>query len=214
MAVPEVVILRLPLYMRALSRLVEEKVEVVSSQELGNRLQLTPAQIRKDLSYFGRFGKQGKGYNVRRLLVELKRILQLDREWSMALMGVGRLGRAILNYGGFSPQGFKIIAAFDTDPAQVGKKAGNLTVQDISELGTTIASRGISIGIVAVPPAQAQKIINILAENGIRAILNYVPVALRVPKDVRMREIDPVIALQSMTFYLKSPNKKDATSLK
>lgn len=125
----------------------------------------------------------------------------------MALIGVGRLGRAILNYRGFSPQGFKIVAAFDTDPAQVEKKVGNLVVQDISELGETIAAKGISIGIVAVPPAQAQKIIDLLAAHGIRAILDYAPVATRVPKDVRLREVDPVVALQSMTYYLKSPRK-------
>ena len=111
--VPEVVVLRLPLYVRALSQLRDSGTDVVSSQQLGSLLQMTPAQIRKDLSYFGRFGKQGRGYNVRFLLHELREILGLDREWRACLIGVGRLGHAIINYPGFSPEGFKIVAAFD-----------------------------------------------------------------------------------------------------
>lgn len=202
-SIPEVVILRLPLYLRALNLCSDEGLEIVSSRELGVKLQLTPAQIRKDLSYFGKFGKQGKGYNVKRLAGELRRILKLDREWAMALVGVGRLGRAILNYGHFSTEGFSIIAAFDTDPAQVGKKVSGLTVQNISELRPTLADRGISIGIVAVPPGEAQNMINLLVACGIQAVLNYAPIVARVPKGVRLRDIDPVTALRSVTYYLR-----------
>jgi len=119
--IPQVVILRLPSYYRVLALLEEENTEIVSSKELGARLQMTPAQIRKDLSYFGKFGKQGKGYNVSQLLGELRQILGLDREWSVALIGVGRLGRALLDYGELTPRGFKIVAAFDIDPQQIGK---------------------------------------------------------------------------------------------
>src|SRR5713226_7700609 len=120
--IPEVVVERLPIYARALQQLADQGRELVSSQELGTQLGVTPAQIRKDLSYFGRFGKQGRGYNVRKLLEELRQILGLERQWDLALVGVGRLGRAILSYGGFYPQGFRIVEAFDSDPKAVGSK--------------------------------------------------------------------------------------------
>lgn len=202
--IPQVVILRLPSYYRVLALLEEENTETVSSKELGARLQMTPAQIRKDLSYFGKFGKQGKGYNVSQLLGELRQILGLDREWSVALIGVGRLGRALLDYGELTPRGFKIVAAFDIDPQQIGKKVGGVAIQDIAELTNTVKNRGINIGIVTAPPSQAQQAIDCLVECGIKAILNYAPVAAQVPKDVQLREIDPVLTLQTMTYHLKS----------
>lgn len=205
--VPEVVVMRLPLYLRALT-LLEEKQDIISSQQLGERLQLTPAQIRKDLSYFGKFGKQGRGYNVKTLLRELRAILALDREWNMALVGIGRLGRAILDYARFGRSGFKIVAAFDADPALVGKRVAGLVIKDMSELTVTIASQQIGIGIVAVPASQAQPVIDALVNAGVKAILNYAPVAARVPAGVRLRDIDPVVAAQSMTFYLKQNSSK------
>ena len=113
--VPEVVVLRLPIYARVLNQLMEDGIDVISSQQLGDLLQITPAQIRKDLSYFGRFGKQGRGYNITFLLDELRQILGINRGWRACLIGVGRLGRAIINYPGFSPEGFEIVAAFDSD---------------------------------------------------------------------------------------------------
>ena len=127
--IPDVVIDRLPVYARALAALERNGREVVSSQELGTQLGVTPAQIRKDLSYFGRFGKQGRGYNVRRLLEELRQILGLDREWTMVVVGVGQLGRAVLSYGGFAPQGFRIVEAFDADPRVVGQHIDDLVVK-------------------------------------------------------------------------------------
>lgn len=201
--VPEVVVLRLPMYVRALTQLLVDGTDVVSSQQLGSRLQMTPAQIRKDLSYFGRFGKQGRGYNVRFLLKELRQILGLDQQWSTCLVGVGRLGRAIINYPGFTPESFNVVAAFDNDPAQVGSPIGNLQVQPMSELSRTVVDRAISIGIVAVPAAQAQLVIDLLIENRVQGILNYAPIAPQVPMGIVVRNIDPVLSLQSMTFYLR-----------
>ncbi|MCI0770252.1 MAG: redox-sensing transcriptional repressor Rex [Chloroflexi bacterium] len=201
--VPEVVVLRLPLYVRALSQLRDGGTDVVSSQQLGSLLQMTPAQIRKDLSYFGRFGKQGRGYNVRFLLRELREILGLDREWRACLIGVGRLGQAIINYPGFSPEGFKIVAAFDGDPKQVGTQIGGFTVRPMSDLAETVKEMKISIGIVAVPASEAQGVIENLIENNVKGILNYAPVAPQVPMNTVIRNIDPVLSLQSMTFYLR-----------
>ena len=204
MEIPPVVIDRLPLYTRALSALEAEGREVVSSQELGTRLGVTPAQIRKDLSYFGRFGKQGRGYNVRKLLDELQRILGLDRQWRMALVGVGKLGRAILGYEGFAPQGFRIVQAFDTDPKRVGEQLNGLTVKSADGLESVLSANPVDVGIVAVPAEIAQSVINTLVKCGVRAILNYAPIAAQVPRGVHLKRIEPVLALQSMTYYLKN----------
>ncbi len=201
--VPEVVVLRLPLYVRALTQLQREGSSVVSSQQLGERLQMTPAQIRKDLSYFGKFGKQGRGYGIQFLLDKLRDILGLNREWRACLIGVGRLGRAIINYTGFAPEGFTIVAAFDSSDDQAGTYVRDLEVHSMSDLPNLIDELDVSVGIVAVPAPQAQTVIDSLVLNGIKGILNYAPVAPYVPKGIVVRNIDPVLSLQSMTFYLK-----------
>ncbi len=200
--VPEVVVTRLPQYVRILSRLLEEGTEVVSSQQLGQKLQVTPAQIRKDLSYFGRFGKQGRGYSVRHLHDQLREILGLNSYWNVAVVGVGRLGRAILSYPGFTPDGFHLVAAFDANLGVVGQSVGELTVNNIDDLETVVTERQISIAIVAVPVMDAQGVIDRLVECGVRAILNYAPTSPQVQEGIRIHNIDPVIALQSMTYYL------------
>ena len=154
MEIPSVVIDRLPLYARALARLDSDGREVVSSQELGTHLNVTPAQIRKDLSYFGRFGKQGRGYNVRKLLEELRRILGLNRQWRIAIVGAGRLGRAIAGYEGFTPQGFRIVEAFDSDPGMIGSTINSLVIRNTESLETVLSDAPVDIGIVAVPQSQ------------------------------------------------------------
>ena len=201
--IPEVVVMRLPQYVRVLGQLSQRGVEVVSSQQLGRQLQMTPAQIRKDLSYFGRFGKQGRGYTVSYLLTELRQILGLDKEWNVGLVGVGRLGRAILSYPGLAPEGFQMVAAFDADPRQVGQVVGGITVQPMHRLQEVVASSDIRIAIVAVPAAHAQEVIDRLVECNVQAILNYAPITPQAPPSVKLRNIDPVLALQSMTFYLR-----------
>jgi len=200
--VPEIVVSRLPQYVRALTSLNDQGVSVVSSQQLGDMIQMTPAQIRKDLSYFGRFGKQGRGYSVKFLLGELRRILGLDRAWKVCLVGVGRLGRAILSYPGFGPEGFDIVAAFDSDPRQVGQMVGGIMVQPMHRMEEVVDEFGIHIAIVAVPVAQVQEVFSQLVGCGVGAIVNYAPTNPQVPHNVRVRNIDPVLALQSMTFYL------------
>ena len=201
--VPEVVVLRLPQYVRALADLLRRNVQVVSSQQLGAQLQMTPAQIRKDLSYFGRFGKQGRGYPVSYLLGELRQVLGLERTWNTCLIGIGRLGRAIISYPGFTPEGFNIVAAFDAASSEVGQSIGTLVVQPFSDLDTTIRERDIRIGIVAVPANHAQEVIDQLVKCNVSAILNYAPISPQVPEGVHVRNIDPILSLQSMTFYLK-----------
>ena len=210
--IPEVVINRLPVYARALALLAMEGREVVSSQELGQELGVTPAQIRKDLSYFGRFGKQGRGYNITHLSGTLRSILGLDREWRMALVGVGRLGQAILGYGGFGPQGFNVVKAYDYDVATIGRREGAIVVEDVANLERSLREAEIDIGIVAVPGQEAQQVIDVLVAGGVRAILNYAPIAVRVPAGVYVRQIDPVLSLQSMTYYLKHADNDARTT--
>ena len=200
--VPDVVVSRLPQYVRTLSQLLAEGVQIANSQQLGEKLQITPAQIRKDLSYFGRFGKQGRGYNVNHLLEELRQILGLTVTWNVAVVGVGRLGRAILNYPGFTPDGFQLVAALDDNPEVVGHDVGGLTVQPVAQLGDVIRRYQVSIAIVAVPIAYTQAVVDRLVECGVKAILNYAPIMPQVPEGVNVRNIDPLLSLQSMTYYL------------
>lgn len=200
--VPEVVVERLPQYVRVLNQLLAEGVEVANSQQLGEQLQITPAQIRKDLSYFGRFGKQGRGYGVRSLLTELKQILGLNLEWNVVVIGVGRLGRAILSYPGFNPDGFHLVAALDNNPALVGQTIEGISVRPVEDMAQVVKDFDINIAIVAVPSRFTQPVIDDLVECGVRAILNYAPYSPQVPDGVRVRNIDPVVALQSMTYYL------------
>ena len=201
--IPEVVISRLPVYYRMLARMLREGRSVVSSQELGDALGATPAQIRKDLSYFGRFGKQGRGYSVQRLTDELRQILGLEQRWRLVLVGAGRLGRAIVSYRGFQPQGFDIVAVYDAAPNVIETPVDGHRVRDVRQLESDLRENPPEIGIVAVPAEHAQSVIDTLVRAGVRAILNYAPLAARVPEGVRLQQIDPVIALQSITYHLK-----------
>ena len=201
--VPEVVIQRLPLYVRVLSQYSSSDRDVISSEQLGEQLQMTPAQIRKDLSYFGRFGKQGRGYDVAMLEAELRGILGLDRTWNAALVGMGRLGRAVVSYPGFAPEGFNIAAAFDANKQIVGQTVADLKILPISRLAETVNKLDIKIGIVTVPIDHAQEVIDELVAAGIKSILNYAPLSPQVPAGVTVRGIDPVLSLQSMTYYIR-----------
>jgi len=202
-AVSEVVIDRLPLYLRMLQFLEKEGKQVTSSQELAKRLGFSSAQIRKDLSYFGEFGKQGTGYNIAFLQKQLRRILHVDQMWDVALIGVGDLGHALANYQGFLEQGFRLVALFDNAPTKIGRTIGSLTVQETTELARVVRERKLEMVILAVPVEAAQKVAEQLVELGVRAILNYAPITLNVPPNVRVYYIDPVIGLQSMAYYLK-----------
>jgi redox-sensing transcriptional repressor len=174
---------------------------------------VTAAQLRKDLACFGRFGRQGQGYDVPQLIDRLRAILGLDREWRLALVGVGRLGQAILGYGGFGPQGFTIVRAFDSDPARIGQILDGLTVEDVANLEQSLLETPVEIGIVAVPAPAAQGVIDLLVASDVHAILNYAPIVSRAPAGVALRQIDPVHELQSMTYYLKQREREVDTSV-
>jgi redox-sensing transcriptional repressor len=203
-AIPDIVIGRLPVYLRALNFLVAEGRQITSSQELGDRLGISSAQIRKDLSHFGEFGKQGTGYDIGFLRQQLSEILKVDRLWDGALVGAGNLGKAIADYGGFVGKGFKITAIFDNDPHKIGQIMGvnRVKVQPVEELAATLQEREIVVGIIATPAEFAQSVARTMSDHGVKAILNYAPITIMVPPGVRVQYIDPVVGLQRMTFYL------------
>jgi redox-sensing transcriptional repressor len=200
--VPDIVIGRLPIYLRALTHLLEEGQEVTSSKEMAERLGISSAQIRKDLSHFGEFGKQGMGYNIAHLRDQIRRILQVDRIWSVAVVGAGDLGHAIVQYGGFEGRGFRVACVFDNNPEKIGLRLGKFEICDVAEMPERLKEMGIAVAIVAVPAGAAQTVVDALVKGGVQAILNYAPITVTVPPEVRMQYIDPVTHLQRMTYYL------------
>lgn len=200
--IPDIVIGRLPIYVRALQRMGQEGRQVTSSQELGERLGISAAQIRKDLSQFGEFGKQGTGYNIQFLSTRLKKILNVDKIWKVAIVGAGDIGRALASYQGFNQRGFQIEMIFDKDISKIGHQVSNFTVQDSASLTEKIATEKIKVAMISVPAAHAQDVADQLVEAGVKAILNYAPVNINVSTDVYVQYIDPVIHLQRMMYYL------------
>lgn len=200
--IPDIVIGRLPVYLRALERLAQRGQDVTSSHELGRSLGISSAQIRKDLSHFGGFGKQGTGYHIDYLIAQLKTVLNVDRVWQVALVGAGDLGRAVANYRGFAERSFHVVCVFDSDPAKLGQQVGSCRVQDFGDAGELIKRLGIRVAMIAVPAASAQAVADRLVGHGVRAILNYAPISLNVADDVHVQHIDPVVHLQHMTYYL------------
>ena len=200
--IPDIVISRLPVYLRALSRMLLAGQSVTSSQELGKRLGISSAQIRKDLSHFGEFGKQGTGYQIKYLVGQLRRILKVEQEWPIALVGAGDLGHAILHYGGFQDRGFQIALVFDSDPAKIGTVLNGYEIFSVARIGELIPERHITLAMVAVPAESAQSVTDELVKAGVKGLLNYAPLNLTVPEDVRVQYIDPVVHLQRMTYYV------------
>lgn len=201
-AIPDIVIGRLPIYLRALQRMAQDGRQVTSSQELGERLGISAAQIRKDLSQFGEFGKQGTGYQIEFLVEQLRQILHVDREWNVAVVGAGDIGSAVARYKGFANRGFCVSMIFDSDPSKVNARVGEFTVQDSAHIVEAIREADIQVAMIAVPAAQAQEVADRLVEAGVKAILNYAPLSLNVPPGVHVQYIDPAIHLQRMTYYL------------
>lgn len=201
--IPDIVIGRLPIYLRELTRLAEDEGKInTSSHELGKRLGISSAQIRKDLSHFGEFGKQGTGYHIKYLIEQLRDILHLTQEWDVVLVGAGYLGHALAHYRGFHRRGFRISWVFDNNPDKIGTQMDGLTVQDVEELEKIVAENSVKIAIIAVSANQAQAITDRLVAVGIRSILSYAPIHLKVPPEVEISYSDPVVQLQRMTYYL------------
>ena len=200
--IPDIVVGRLPVYLRALSFLAAAGQEITSSHELGEKLGISSAQIRKDLSHFGEFGKQGTGYRISHLQDQLRRILKVDHQWEVALIGVGVLGHALARYGGFQDRGFRITLAFDNDPAKIGEKVGDTLIQDVAVLPDVLKQHNTKVALIAVPAELAQAVVEVCVQSGIKAVLNYAPIHLLVPPDVHVQYTDPITHLQRMTYYL------------
>ncbi len=200
--IAEAVITRLSIYNRALGEIGKEGLEIISSDELGNRIGYSAAQIRKDLSCFGEFGEVGKGYFVQDLRDVISHILGVDRKWNVALAGAGHLGSALLAYPGFKQWGFNIVAVFDNDLAKIGKKWESIVIQDISELAKTVKEQDIRIGAIAVPPQVSQEIVDMFTSCGIRAILNFATASITVPEGVKLRNVDLATELECLSYFL------------
>lgn len=200
--IPDIVVSRLPIYLRALQRMAEDGQIVTSSQELSERLGISAAQIRKDLSQFGEFGKQGTGYQIEFLVSKLCEILKVDRVWDVAVVGAGDIGSAVARYQGFADRGFRVAMIFDSDEHKVGTMVGDFTVQSAAQMVETIRQANIQVAMIAVPAARAQSVADELVKAGVKAILNYAPLNINVPEGVHVQHTDPVTHLQRMTYYL------------
>ena len=200
--IPDIIVGRLPIYLRALQRMTAQGKKTTSSQELGEYVGISAAQIRKDISQFGEFGKQGTGYAIAFLTDKLREILKVNRTWDVALVGMGAMGHALARYGGFGERGFRVTLLLDSDPEKIGQRVGDFVIEDSTQLVDRVRNCKIKLAMMAVPATAAQEVADRLVQGGVRAILNYAPTALNVPEQVHVQNIDPSTHLQRMTFYL------------
>jgi|SRR5580658_4841476 redox-sensing transcriptional repressor len=214
--IPNPAVHRLSLYLRQLESFKRKQRRTISSKQLGESLNLTDAQVRKDLAYFGQFGHPGIGYRVEDLIGQVRRILGTDKTWDVLLIGAGNLGRALLAYNGFDAKGFRLVAVFDADPSKVGKRQGPFagkpgadagakrffTIQPLSELKSTIEKLGIRLAILAVPADSAQEVADQCVEAGIRGLLNFAPVSLNLPAEIAIKAVDLAVQLEQLSFQV------------
>jgi redox-sensing transcriptional repressor len=200
--IPDIIIGRLPIYLRALQRLTEKGVHNTSSQELGEMIGISAAQIRKDISQFGEFGKQGMGYSIPFLIERLQTIMKVNRVWDVIVVGMGDIGHALARYNGFVNRGFKVTMLFDNNPNKIGQKVNDLEIYSMDAMVEKIKQDKVKVAMLTVPASAAQDVAEQLVKAGVKAILNYAPIHLNVPKDVRVQHIDPATHLQRMTYYL------------
>jgi redox-sensing transcriptional repressor len=199
--IPEATVARLPVYLRSLLELASDRVATISSERLAEMAGVNAAKVRKDLSYLGSYGTRGVGYDVEYLLFQMSRELGLTHDWPVVIVGVGNLGQALANYGGFGDRGFPVAALVDADASKVGRRVGDLTVHHIDELPALVRDLGIAIGIVATPAEVAQEVADRLVAAGVRSILNFAPAVVTVPKDASLRKVDLAVELQILSFY-------------
>lgn len=200
--IPDIIIGRLPIYLRALQRLAEQGIHNTSSQELGDMIGISAAQIRKDISQFGEFGKQGTGYSIPFLIERLQAIMKVNRVWDVIVVGMGDIGHALARYNGFVNRGFNVTMLFDNDPSKIGQKVNNLEIYSLGTMVEKVKQNKIKVAMLTVPASAAQDVAEQLVKAGVKAILNYAPIHLSLPKDVRVQHIDPATHLQRMTYYL------------
>lgn len=202
--IPAPAIHRISLYLRRLDDLARQGTAKISSKGLAEHLHTTAAQVRKDLAYFGQFGRPGVGYCVGPLMAELRHILGTDKTWGVVVVGSGHLGRALLRYRGFQSRGFEFVAAFDVSPRRVGKKYGHVAVRHIDELPEVVKTHNVRLGVIATPAAAAQQVADILCQAGIKGILNFAPTTLHTPAEVAVGAVDLATRLEQLSFRINS----------
>jgi redox-sensing transcriptional repressor len=201
-SIPNPAVRRLSLYLRQLEALKRTGRTTISSKQLGESLNLTDAQVRKDLAYFGQFGHPGIGYRVDDLIGQVRRILGTDKTWNVILVGAGNLGRALSAYRGFEAKGFRLIAVFDNDPSKIGKRHGPFTIQPLSEVPDTIQKQNVKLAMLAVPAEHAQAVADELIDAGVRGLLNFAPVSINVPPAVALNSVDLAVQLEQLSFQV------------
>jgi redox-sensing transcriptional repressor len=201
-SVPEAAVARLAVYLRVLSGLAEQNVRTVSSEELAEAVGVNSAKLRKDLSYLGSYGTRGVGYDIAVLIDQIERAMGLNHDHKVAVVGIGNLGHALANYGGFPGRGFPVEALFDSDPDLIGIAVGGLPVSHVDDIPSVCARRQISVGVIATPPMAAQSVCDRLVAGGVQCILNFAPVILRVPPQVEVRKVDLAVELQILSFHV------------
>ncbi|AFG34967.1 redox-sensing transcriptional repressor Rex [Fervidobacterium pennivorans subsp. shakshaketiis] len=200
MKIPKPTVRRLGLYYRCLARYKEEGVNFVSSQDIADRLNIKPSQVRKDLSYFGEFGKRGLGYNVSKLISEIARIIGVNKEWNVAIIGAGNLGSALANYPGLAKHKFNVVAMFDNDRQKVGKKIAGIPVFHISELNQKVKELNIEMAVIAVPESAAQYVAELVEESGIKGIVNFSPIKLRT--NIPVEDVDITLSFETLAYMI------------
>jgi redox-sensing transcriptional repressor len=200
--IAESTVRRLSLYLRFLEEFDEEGIATVSSEELAARGGTTSAQVRKDLSFFGSFGKRGLGYAVPELVARLRSILGLGHRYRVAMIGAGKMGSALVQYGGFRQRGFDTVSIFDADPAKIGTQWNGLTVQNVSELETNLARHPVDIAVLVTPAEAAQSVADRLVRVGVKAILNFAPIQVVVPEDVVVKSVNLALELETLSYAL------------
>ena len=204
--IPNPAVRRLSLYLRQLEAFKRKDRKTVSSKQLGESLNLTDAQVRKDLAYFGQFGHPGIGYRVDELIAKCKQILGTDKTWNVILIGAGNLGRALLAYRGFDSKGFHIAAVFDSDNGKVGTRIAEYTIHSLDDLESTIEQESVRLAILAVPADVAQDVADRLVSAGIRGLLNFAPVSINVPPDIAVNAVDLAVQLEQISFQVSLAN--------
>jgi redox-sensing transcriptional repressor len=199
--IPEATVARLPVYLRSLAELVDEKIATVSSERLAEMAGVNAAKVRKDLSYLGSYGTRGVGYDVEYLLFQMSRELGLTHDWPVAIIGAGNLGSALANYGGFTQRGFPVAALFDSDRKKVGQEVHGVRVHHTDDLVSVAKQLKVGIGVIATPASAAQDVADKLVAAGVGSILNFAPTVISVPEGVSLRKVDLALELQILSFY-------------
>ena len=205
--IAESTVRRLSIYLRFLEEFEDRGLSTVSSEELARRGGTTSAQVRKDLSFFGSFGKRGLGYSVPELTDSLREILGLRREWQVIIVGAGKIGTALAQYRGFRQRGFRVSAVYDRDPKKIGSKWDSLTVRDMATIERDIAKEHPDIAVVTTPADEAQSVVDRLVGAGVRALLNFAPIQLQVPPDVTLKNVNMAMELEGLSFALTNRDR-------